>query len=84
MSSKINTFLVAVLSFLVICLIVLLYLLSPVSSEDKEVVFTVTDGESLNEIASNLKKEGLIKNEKFFLGYLVLKNSKEIYLSREE
>lgn len=82
MKSKNNRFLLAILFFFVIVLIALLYLLSPVSSEDKDVSFIVTDGESLSEIASNLRKEGLIKSKKFFLGYVVLKNSKQIYAAR--
>lgn len=69
-------------ALLLVLLFVILYFLSPSSSESKNVSFIVSDGESLNEIASNLKKEGLIKNEKFFLGYLVIKNSRQIYAAK--
>ena len=69
-------------ALLLVLLFVILYFLSPASSDDKSVSFVVSDGESLNEIASNLKKEGLIKSEKFFLGYLVLKNSRQIYAAK--
>ena len=82
MKSKLNFVLGIALSLFVIVLIILLYLLSPVSSEDKDVSFIVTEGESLNEIAHDLKEEGLIKNEKFFVAYLVLKDAKEIYAAR--
>lgn len=84
MKSKFNLFLGVLLSLFVIFLIVILYLLSPVSNEDKDVSFIVTEGESLNEIAHNLKEEGLIKSEKFFLGYLVLKDARQIYAARYE
>ena len=82
MKSKVNRILLVVLFFFVVILVTLLYLLSPVSSEDKDISFVVTEGESLSEIASNLRKEGLIKSKKFFLGYVVLKNSKQIYAAR--
>ena len=82
MKSKLNLFLGITLALFVIVLIIILYLLSPVSNEDKDISFIVTEGESLNEIAHNLKKEGLIKSEKFFLGYLVFKDAKQIYAAR--
>ena len=82
MNNKTNTVLAGFLCFLVLVLIVLLYLLSPISSEDEKVTFVVTEGESLTEIATNLREKGLIKSRKFFLGYLVLKNSREIYAAK--
>ena len=82
MNNKTNTILAGILCVLVLGLIVLLYLLSPVSNEDEEVSFVVTEGESLSEIANNLRDEGLIKSRKFFLGYLVLKDSKQIYAAK--
>ena len=79
---KKNIFIIILLS-INICLIVgLLYLLSPMSSDDKEVTFIVSEGESLSEISKNLKEKGLIRNDKFFMGYAVLKNSKGIYAAK--
>ena len=62
MKSKGNLFLGFVFITFVFILVTVLYLLSPVSNEDKDVVFVISDGESLNEIAHSLKKEGLIKS----------------------
>ncbi len=84
MKSKLNVFLGVVLLGAFLCLVLILYLLGPVSSEGKEVTFIVTEGESLNEIANNLKDEGLIKSRKFFLGYVVVKNAKQIYAAKYE
>ena len=84
MNNKINLILGIILCFFVLVLIVLLYLLSPASNENKEVAFVVNEGESLMEIANNLKEEGLIKSKEFFLGYLVLKDSKQIYAAKYE
>lgn len=84
MKSKLNVFLGIVLLGAFLCLVLILYLLGPVSSEGKEVTFIVTEGESLNEIANNLKEEGLIKSRKFFLGYVVIKNAKQIYAAKYE
>ena len=39
----------------------LLYVLGPSSSKSEEVSFVVTEGESLRDIAHNLKDKGLIK-----------------------
>lgn len=82
MKSKGNLFLGFVFITFVFILVTVLYLLSPVSNEDKDVVFVISDGESLNEIAHSLKKEGLIKSEKFFLGYVVVKNAKHLYAAK--
>ena len=60
---KSKTIILGIFFALLLCaLFLLLYFLGPSSSESKSVSFVVSDGESLNEIASNLKKEGLIKN----------------------
>ena len=82
MRNKKNIFLAILLSILIIIFIVVLYLLGPSSSKDKDVSFIVSEGESLREIAHNLKQEGLIKSEKFFLGYVVIKDSKHIYAAK--
>lgn len=82
--NKKRIILTVLLGLSVFSMFILLYLLGPVSSKSKDVSFIVTEGESLHEIANNLKKEGLIKSEKFFLGYVVLKNSREIYAAKYE
>ena len=80
--NKKSVFLIVLLVLSIFSMFILLYLLGPGSSKGKDVSFIVTEGESLHEIASNLKKEGLIKSKKFFLGYVVLKNSKEVYAAK--
>lgn len=82
MKTKLNVFLGFVLFCFVLFLITMLYFLSPVSSESKKVSFIVKEGESLEQIANHLKKDGLIKSRKFFLGYVVIKNSREIYAAK--
>lgn len=82
MKNKKNIILLVLLIILVLVFAVTMYMLSPASSKSKSVSFIVSDGESLHEIAHNLKKEGLIKNEKFFLGYLVIKDSRHIYAAK--
>ncbi len=81
---KRNIFLGVVLGIIVLTLLGLIYFLSPVSMNGKDVEFIVTEGESLREIGKSLEKEGLIKNDKFFLGYIVLKDAKKIYAAKYE
>ena len=69
-----------VINIAIICLMI--YFFSPVSNSSKDIDFIVSEGESLKEIGSNLEKQGLIKNDKVFLAYVVLKNSKEIYAAK--
>lgn len=69
-----------VINILVICLFI--YFTRPVSSSSENVEFVVSSGESLKEIGSNLKKQGLIRNDKIFLGYVILKNSRKIYSAK--
>lgn len=80
--NKINIFLSIVLILCIVGLILIIYFLSPVSSKGKEVDFIVSKGDSLSDIGKNLEKEGLIKNDKFFMAYVVLKDSKEIYAAK--
>lgn len=82
MKNKKNIFLAILLSILIIVFIIILYLLSPSSSKEKEVDFIVSDGESLHEIAQNLKKEGIIKSERFFLGYVLIKDARHVYAAK--
>lgn len=79
-----NIFLSIILCINVVIICLTLYFLSPVSNDGKNVNFVVSNGESLKEIANSLEKEGLIKNDKVFLAYVVLKNSKEIYAAKYE
>ena len=72
-------FLIFLIGFCILVILFLLYVLSPVSSKSDEVSFVVTKGESLREIAHNLKNNDLIKSDKFFLGYAVIKDAKKIY-----
>ena len=77
-----NIILGFILGICILSICLIMYFMSSSSSSSKDVDFIVNDGDSLNIIASNLKKEGLIKNEKFFLLYIVLKDSKEIYAAK--
>ena len=79
---KVNGILSAILVICVIFIAIIIYFLSPVSSKSKDIEFIVTSGESLQTIGKNLKKEGLIKSDKVFLAYVVLKNSKDIYAAK--
>ena len=78
----INTILLVFTIINVFIIVALLYLLSPSSLKNEEVSFIINEGDSLVEIANNLKQEGLIKNEKFFLGYLTLKDARSLYAAK--
>lgn len=76
---------IVLFSFAVILFILIglsIYFLSPVGGEGKDIEFIVEEGTSLSEIGSDLKKSGLIKNDKFFLGYAVITNKRNIYAAR--
>ena len=79
---KANIFLSIILGICLIGIVLVIYFLSPVSLKGKEVDFIVKEGESLSQIGQNLKKEGLIKNEKVFLAYVVVKDAKQIYAAK--
>lgn len=79
---KRNIFLTIFLVINIIIIGLLFYFLSPVSTKSEDKTFIVSDGESLTEIAENLEEKGLIKNDKFFLLYVVAKDAKEIYAAR--
>lgn len=79
---KRNIFLAVLLVINIIIIALMLYFFSPSSSSDTDVDFVVSSGESLTDIGTNLKKQGLIKNDKVFLGYVVLKNSRKIYAAK--
>ena len=81
---KRNIFLVILLVFNVFLIMGLLYLLSPMSNDSKEVTFVVSEGESLRQIGKNLKKSGLIRDDKFFFGYAVIKKANGIYAAKYE
>lgn len=76
---KINIILLIILIINITIIGVLVYLLSPVSKNNKDIEFIVPEGSSLSEIGKSLKDEGLIKNDKFFLGYTILTNKRNIY-----
>ena len=76
---KRNLVLSIILIINIIIIGVLIYLLSPVSKNNKDVEFVVPEGASLLQIGRSLKEEGLIKSEKFFLGYTILTNKRNIY-----
>ena len=77
-------FLIFLNIFCILTILFLLYVLGPSSSKSEEVSFVVTEGESLRDIAHNLKDKGLIKSDKFFVGYAVIKDAKGIYAAKYE
>ena len=44
-----------------------------------DVNFVVEEGEGMRDIAKNLKNSKLIKSEKFFLGYVVVRDKRKVY-----
>ena len=72
-------------SFILLLIITLIcfsvYFMKPVRGS-KKVEFIINEGESTREIAKSLKKEGLIKNEKFFLAYIYITNNRNIYAAK--
>ena len=77
-----NIFLSAILGLCLLGIILIIYFISPVSTKGKDVEFIVSKGDSLRDIAKNLETKGLIKNDKFFLAYVVIKDSKQIYAAK--
>ncbi|MDY4236981.1 MAG: endolytic transglycosylase MltG [Bacilli bacterium] len=58
------------------------YFKSPVSNDKKEVSIVIENGSTISDIATLLKKEGLIKNENFFKLYVKLKNVSNVYAAK--
>ena len=58
------------------------YFKSPVSNDKKEVSVVIESGSTISDIATLLKKEGLIKNEAFFKLYVKLKNVSNVYAAK--
>lgn len=84
MKNKTNIILSIILLLITLTFFTCLYMQSPPSKESKEKTFIIEEGTSLKTIASNLKKEGLIRNEKFFFKYMMLKNARKIYAGKYE
>ena len=77
--TKKNIILFIILIINIIIIGVLIYFLSPVSKTNKNIKFVVEPGSSILEIGQALESKGLIKNDKFFLGYVLLTGKKNIY-----
>lgn len=58
------------------------YFKSPVSNDKKEVSVVIENGSTISDIATLLKKEGLIKNENFFKLYVKLKKVSNVYAAK--
>lgn len=58
------------------------YFKSPVSNDKKEVSIVIENGSTISDIAALLKKEGLIKDEKFFKLYVKLKKVSNVYAAK--
>lgn len=74
-----NSILVIILIFIVLIIALLFYFLSPVGGSSNDIEFVVSSGEGMKDIASNLKKEGLIKSEKVFIGYTIIHDKRKVY-----
>ena len=67
-----NFFVVFLIIFVIVCLGLYLFVIkniSPISSETKNKIFVVNEGDGVQLISQNLKKNGFIKNEYAFLIY---------------
>ena len=82
MKNKIKVLLLIFFCFNILLIGALLYFLGPASFKSKDVSFIVEEGESLREIGSNLEKEGVVKNDKVFFLYAILKNARGIYAAK--
>lgn len=58
------------------------YFKSPVSNDKKEVSIVIENGSTISDIATLLKKEGLIKNENFFKLYVKQKKVSNVYAAK--
>lgn len=58
------------------------YFKSPVSNDKKEVSIVIENGSTISDIATLLKKEGLIKDENFFKLYVKLKKVSNVYAAK--
>lgn len=77
---KLLIVIVAFLSFIVLGISIYGYFsLTPVSNGDKEVEFDIKDGENLDTILANLKKDNLIKNVQISKIYVSLAHTKPYY-----
>ena len=79
---KKNIILGIILTLNIILIVLLLYFLSPVNKNGKDVDFIIDSGSSMREIANNLEKEGLIKNDMFFYAYSVFHRKTNIYAAK--
>lgn len=77
-----NILLSVILAINIVIIALLLYFLSPVTIKSNSVDFIISEGDSIDEIAHNLKKEGLIKNENIFKAYLTLKKGRYLYAAK--
>ena len=67
-----------VLIFIVACILAAIFSLSAPGSSDDITSFTVSSGESKQEIASNLKDAGLIRSKYALLMYVMLSGKQNI------
>ena len=74
-----NSILLVILVFNILVFLGFLYFLSPVGGSNKNISFVVEEGEGMRDIAKNLKSSKLIKSEKFFLGYVVVRDKRKVY-----
>ena len=74
-----NSILLVILVFNILVFLGFLYFLSPVGGSNKNISFVVEEGEGMRDIAKNLKNSKLKKSEKFFLGYVVVRDKRKVY-----
>lgn len=78
----INIVLGIIFVLLLVLIAICIYFLSPVGGDGEDVGFVVLEGSSLSEIGNNLEEMNLIKNGKFFLGYSIITNNRNIYAAK--
>ena len=79
-----DTILIIIFIFNILLILGLFYFLSPVGGSKENVSFVVKEGSGVRDIASDLEKAHLIKNDKVFLGYVYLHDKKKIYAATYE
>ena len=71
-NKKLFIILGTILSIIIICIVIFMILLSPVSKDSKEIEFTINKGDSKTKIVENLKDASLVRSKYASLIYIVL------------
>ena len=81
---KIKLLLLLILLTLIVLVLFFAYsILTPISTEDKQVYFVIESGQGFNQISNNLKAAGLIKNQLIFETYVWLIDQEGAFIAGE-